>query len=1159
MKKIISIVIAIVILSTMLLPMTSLAGNVDDISFVREKNQYFFEDFSAYDGTNMDSANLNNGKNIGYYTRSVAVDGVNVPNVKQYVYDDGNIAVAPYLSGQSFVLVGPRGKSSTAQYNEYDFILDKTNFEDAGNALVLSYDLYVPYSRSNKTTFSAYLAFGYQGKDFNGQSGIAKGPKLVNSSSGQSFTGWNSEQIVDGAQYIVNAQDKGGSTMNISIPNDGGKWFDIETFVVYDDEQKAYVSWNTVDGEPIRCTTGSSEGEIAKLVAKPTDDILPKLKDERRNVWFQFGNGTAEEDGYAIDNIAIKLYNGCKIDNFLSLYPDETTIEIPVYNGYDFSDGAPEEIKRGVFSTEALKADNGVTLTKYAADDKLLLNGEKVTDYSISSNKNVVILNDVAERDPGECMMLEMNGLESADGKVLNNRMFIAPSENFKGIVDKHFFDVSGVEIAVDDINNISPATATIELELIGVSSAVIKNADNTATWTADNGVFDFTSVPLRTNTEYTIYLDGEEYTKFKTVENGSLTFGNFTKSSDAVNVKYTNTFDDDRTVYAIVMNFDENGRYIAGNVAPKTLAGTSSSTVTVDLNSVSGTSYSKVVIVDGLQTLNAFTDVYSTNGNNIVSEKAEASNALESENFDNNGSVVVKGNLGSGETQRVTAVLIDAEGNFVYANDVKSANDGSYIFSIDMTSDIATGTYYLYVAADGKVFENGKEIHYSKDASTAIALVNKAQTKEELADIIKKNQADLEFYYDEYYAHFSESEIVMVASILIGEKEDLKKSNGIGFVTTDKNAATSAFRKAVIVAAVSAGSISSYTEMEAKIQQLGSGILYEWVNENGSKDISSDLKKKWQAGIISRLNGAEFATTSDFINKVYAALLFECIADADGHGNIMDMINDYIDGGYISGLDKKYITPYVCKKLVGNNYTGFEYSILAKDIKKYYADEIADDNTENRPSGGRGGSFTVSGNTLSTPATIDEQNASNEIFNDISDSWAKDIIIELASKKIISGKDNGKFAPSDNITREEFTAIIVRMLGINAKTDASVNFVDVKPGDWYYDSVRIAYQHGIINGISFSEFGAGANISRQDMAVILKNSLDLQEISYEISSSDFDDEEQIAEYAKDAVDVLSSVRVIHGYEDGRFRPNGLATRAEAAKVIYEVMQLLNK
>ena len=57
--------------------------------------------------------------------------------------------------------------------------------------------------------------------------------------------------------------------------------------------------------------------------------------------------------------------------------------------------------------------------------------------------------------------------------------------------------------------------------------------------------------------------------------------------------------------------------------------------------------------------------------------------------------------------------------------------------------------------------------------------------------------------------------------------------------------------------------------------------------------------------------------------------------------------------------------------------------------------------------------------------------------------------------------------------------------------------------------------------------------------------------------SLNFTDNDSIAPYATEAVAELVGLGIMNGYEDGSFRPRGNATRAEAAKVIWGVYNIV--
>ena len=75
-------------------------------------------------------------------------------------------------------------------------------------------------------------------------------------------------------------------------------------------------------------------------------------------------------------------------------------------------------------------------------------------------------------------------------------------------------------------------------------------------------------------------------------------------------------------------------------------------------------------------------------------------------------------------------------------------------------------------------------------------------------------------------------------------------------------------------------------------------------------------------------------------------------------------------------------------------------------------------------------------------------------------------------------------------------------------------------------------------------------------MATILYRALGSQGKATVLS---FNDNDKIADYAYDAIAEFVGLGILNGYEDGTFNPRGTATRAEAAKVIWGVYQIINK
>ena len=125
-------------------------------------------------------------------------------------------------------------------------------------------------------------------------------------------------------------------------------------------------------------------------------------------------------------------------------------------------------------------------------------------------------------------------------------------------------------------------------------------------------------------------------------------------------------------------------------------------------------------------------------------------------------------------------------------------------------------------------------------------------------------------------------------------------------------------------------------------------------------------------------------------------------------------------------------------------------------------------------------------------------------------------------------------------------------------KTQAAkeTNFSDVDPNEWYAEFVFAAVESGIVNGKGDGTFGVGENITRQDMAAMAYRAA-LKNISPDDESDIFDDFDSVDAYAKGAVTVMAQKGIINGKGNRMFCPLDNATRAEAAKVIFEIIQLV--
>lgn len=170
----------------------------------------------------------------------------------------------------------------------------------------------------------------------------------------------------------------------------------------------------------------------------------------------------------------------------------------------------------------------------------------------------------------------------------------------------------------------------------------------------------------------------------------------------------------------------------------------------------------------------------------------------------------------------------------------------------------------------------------------------------------------------------------------------------------------------------------------------------------------------------------------------------------------------------------------------------------------------------------------------------------------DISKHWAYKQMKYLIDEGIMQGYDGGSYKPDGQVTRAEFTAFLDRSLKLETK--AEISFPDVKPSHWYYSSVAKAVHSGLVVGDDKGNFNPNKQISRQEMASMLKRTLEYLNIEGKDMSFVFTDSDKIAKWAVDDVNFVLSVGIMAGQPNNKFAPLNNATRAEAATVIYRVL-----
>jgi subtilisin family serine protease len=178
--------------------------------------------------------------------------------------------------------------------------------------------------------------------------------------------------------------------------------------------------------------------------------------------------------------------------------------------------------------------------------------------------------------------------------------------------------------------------------------------------------------------------------------------------------------------------------------------------------------------------------------------------------------------------------------------------------------------------------------------------------------------------------------------------------------------------------------------------------------------------------------------------------------------------------------------------------------------------------------------------------------------FSDVAQTyWASSPIQSLASKGIISGRADGSFDAISNVTRAEFTKMLVLATGLPRNENTNVLFTDTNKDAWYAPYVAAAVKAGIITGFLDGTFAPNAFITREQMAVMLAKVLSVQSTDTAGDALPFVDRQAIRPYARAAIVTAVEANIVQGRQNQEFQPQQHSTRAETAAAIYRLFPLV--
>lgn len=183
-----------------------------------------------------------------------------------------------------------------------------------------------------------------------------------------------------------------------------------------------------------------------------------------------------------------------------------------------------------------------------------------------------------------------------------------------------------------------------------------------------------------------------------------------------------------------------------------------------------------------------------------------------------------------------------------------------------------------------------------------------------------------------------------------------------------------------------------------------------------------------------------------------------------------------------------------------------------------------------------------------------EEDNSGGEDFKDIQSHWARTQIRNLTALGVITGYEDGTFRPNENITREEASAILARVLGEQEATGKS-GLSDIQ-GLWSEKSITMLEKANIVTGTPDGKFLPKKNISRAEFSVMVARLIKQKGIDNNNLDKSFPDTD--SHWASTEIKELASYGFITGYPNGTFGPDNNITRGEVAKIISDAIAVEN-
>ena len=161
-----------------------------------------------------------------------------------------------------------------------------------------------------------------------------------------------------------------------------------------------------------------------------------------------------------------------------------------------------------------------------------------------------------------------------------------------------------------------------------------------------------------------------------------------------------------------------------------------------------------------------------------------------------------------------------------------------------------------------------------------------------------------------------------------------------------------------------------------------------------------------------------------------------------------------------------------------------------------------------------------------------------------------------LTAANVVKGYDKQtKFKPANDCTRAQMVTFLWRLAGEPAPKSTTTKFKDIKSKDYFYKPVLWAVENGITTGVSKTKFNPKGVCTRAQTVTFLWRMANKP--APKTTKNKFSDV-KTKDYFYKAVLWASEKKIVAGYSDGTFKPQGKCLRRQMVTFLYKYDKFVN-